>query len=108
MSTIKFIIEYLKVANETRIGMFVTYDKSVEAYDYMKNEWKKLITEIDAKELDFDLSSFINMKTSQSNKQFIPKIEESDDYLLKVNNMFQCMAREQATYYLAIIYQKIE
>ena len=108
MSTIKFILEYLKVANETRIGMFVTYDKSVEVYDYIKNEWNKLIKEIDIKELDFDLSSFINMKSSQSNKQFIPKIEESDEYLLKVSNMLSCMAREQAAYYLSIIYQKIE
>ena len=108
MSTIKFILEYLKESSDTRIGMFATYDKSVEVYEYIKKEYNKLIKVIDDKELDFDLSSFITMKSSQSNKQFVPKIEESDEYLLKVNNMFQCMAREQAAYYLSIIYQKIE
>ncbi|MBE5935286.1 MAG: GGDEF domain-containing protein [Lachnospiraceae bacterium] len=108
LSTIKLLVEILKSIDDFRIGLFVTYDKSIEVYNYMKKQWRNLIKYVDDNELDFDLSSFLNIKSEQSNKQFIPKVIDTKEYRLKVNNMLQCMAQEQAAYYLSIIYQKIE
>ena len=107
-STIDLLLYRMNEISNARIGLFVTYDRSAEVRDYMKKPWSKLIKYIEDKEMDFDLNTLISMKPAKSSKVFIPKVEEIKDYLLKLNNMLHCMASEQASYYLTIIYQKIE
>ena len=96
ISTVEFLLNYMKHMDNARVGIFVTYDKSIDVKEYMKKTWDNLLAYVEDNELDFDLSSFVNLKGSQTIKQFVPKVEEAKDYIQKLNNMMHCMACEQA------------
>lgn len=107
-SSVQLLVKYLQNYRVPGIGILVTYNKSASIDDYLKNEWNVLENYIEEHRLEVDLGDFTNIITGEISKTFAPKVEEIDEYISKLRNMFYMHALDQAEMYFDIIYQRIE
>ena len=107
-STIKLILKYVQNYICSGIGFIITYNKIVPVDEYVKKDWNVLCKYIEEHKLVVDLGDFTNSNKFENGKSFAPKIEQIDEYIEKLNNMFMLLTLDQAEEYFTVIYQRIE
>lgn len=107
-ATLSFLLEFIQKSNTDRIALLVTYNEVFPISGYVQNIWKHLLLVIETENMLFDWGTLARQKTNGLQEVFVPKKEEIEPYILAINNMLCTLALEQATYYLQIIYQRIE
>lgn len=105
-STVLLLSSLIKNNNLNHIVIIGTYNEAHSVDTYMKESWYKFADFIKKSgmfvECDDNVSEFANGET------FVPEQVLIKDYLVKINDMYLCLAFNQAKYYLENIYNAIE
>lgn len=105
-STILVVIELIKRKN-SNINILFAYNDGIQLPTYVERIFEKL--EETCTNLDVVVDWGINKIVLPKEKDFfVFSTEDLNEYLDKLENMFATLALHQASYYLSILYQKIE
>lgn len=105
-SSVMLLLELLKTEN----GNIIVYGAFNELYiqlPHMKDAWEKWLDELEDYSCIVDGGEGVT-KAEEENSYFHFESNCIDEYLIKLNNMYYLLDYEQAQYYLALIYHKIE
>lgn len=107
-STIALINRMLADGVCSDIAILATYNEIFSEVDYHKEEWKKMIERLEASDsiLEWAYSTEISINENKSLFEF--SYDRVEGYIIRINNLYNMLALEQAEYYLNNIYHKIE
>lgn len=107
-ATITVLNRILDTPGNGRILVVAAYNDLRNVLPHVSNVWEQYIKRLESKDSIIDASLFNVPLAQESSGLFRFYAEYIDDYIVKLNNMFQMLEFEQASYYLGIIYRKLE
>lgn len=108
LSGIQFLKQFLHSFKSNNVRIFATYNESYRTLDYITEEWKGFIKEIEKKNLQYEWGDIDTEVTIDAQDVFIPMEQNIEEYLTIANNMFYFLDYEDANHYLNIIYDTLE
>lgn len=107
-AAIEILNRLLDSPGNGRILIVAAYNDLRSVLPHVSDVWDQYMKRLESKNSIIDASLF-NVPLVQGNSGlFRFHAEYIDDYIVKLNNMFQMFEFEQAAYYLGIIYKKLE
>lgn len=107
-ATIEVLNQLLDTKNNGRIILVATYNDLREVLSHVNEVWEQYIKRLENMRVIVDAPSFQTSLSQENGGVFRFDVENIDDYIIKLNNMFQTLEFQQASYYLDIIYKKLE
>lgn len=105
-STIDLIYNIIK--NKTNnISLIVGYNELNIVGEYMHDKWHNLISLIENDNLIVECGMDDGIQHSSLNSNFSPDIDDINEYIVKINNLIQCVAIEEAEFYVSNIYHTL-
>lgn len=108
VSTLRIILSLIENHNVENISILSTFNEVCNTLPYTNNMWKKLLDSLSDKGYIVEQNFASTEIKSEPDINFIFTLDNMDEYILKLNNMYNLMAIEQARYYLDVIYKNIE
>ena len=105
-STLEFLYHFISKSYDN-ISLLANYNEAYATPMYTLNIWSKLVRQIE--ELNYMLDWNIQDPQAEVNiiESFEPVLSDFTTYLIKINNMIQTLAANQAMYYLDIVYNRL-
>ena len=107
-STISFLHKMMNLKSMSNLAVFAAYNESYIHLEYMNEIWDKFVQYIKANNYVYDWVGIDDKKAEIIDDMFLVNSKRIDEYILKLNNMLQTFAIEQAEVYIDVIYQKME
>ena len=106
-SALKFLNYMINELSDSDIYILGVYNGEQITNTYYLKEWKKFV---ELTESRYNVVTWVYREKVQdvARTDFMPKDEEFEDYLVKINNMLELGAYTQADYYLSFLHQKLE
>ena len=105
-STLRLLLEMMKCLEIKNIVIIGAYNEAQDINSYMRASWNAMVNYIKDMEMAIDYDD--NRRDIIIDDTFLPEESQIDVYFRNINDMFLCLALEQAKYYLDIIYRVIE
>ena len=105
-STLRLLLEMMKCLEIKNIVIIGAYNEAQDINSYMRDSWNAMVNYIKDMEMAIDYDD--NRRDIIIDDTFLPEESQIDVYFRNINDMFLCLALEQAKYYLDIIYRVIE
>lgn len=106
-STITLLGELFK-ENSENIFVYGAFNELYAQPTHMVSVWESFVEQLEDFSCIMDGSASDEIEVEEEGSYFYYESEETYEYLVKLNNMYYMLDFEQAQYYLAIIYRKIE
>lgn len=107
-ATIEVLNCLLNSPENGRILVVAAYNDLRSVLPHVASVWEQYIKRLESKNSIVDTSLYNMPLVQESSGIFRFHAENIDEYIIKLKNMFQMFEFEQATYYLDIIYKKLE
>lgn len=107
LSTMRFIMHMLDKIDELNLYMLIIYNELQSASFYKEDDYKKVITFAEDKDLLYECDGGENTSGMSNIISFTPVKESFSEYLTKLRNLNNTLALEDAEYCMKIIYDKI-
>ena len=106
-STIMLLSDLFK-ANSENIYVYGAFNELYSQPTHMVTVWENFVEQLEDYNCVVDGGAADEIAVEEEGSYFHFESGETCDYLVKLNNMYYLLDFEQAQYYLAIIYRKIE
>ena len=106
-STIALLMELSKANNEN-IYIYGAFNELYSQPTHMVSVWEKFVEQMEDNNCIVDGGAADEIAGEEEGSYFHFESGDTYEYLVKLNNMYYLLDFEQAQYYLAIIYRKIE
>ncbi len=90
------------------VHIVIMYNDEFPIADYKKRVWDELMQQADEHNLQLDWGSMDSEKTIDVLDEFWFDTSKTDDYFIKLTNMYQTFALEDAYYYMTNILYRID
>lgn len=107
-ATIEILTRLWDSAENGRILVLAAYNDLRSVLPHVSGAWEQYIKRLESRNSIIDASLFNVPLSQESGGIFRFHGKDIEDYIIKLNNMFQTFEFEQASYYLGIIYKKLE
>lgn len=107
-ATIQILNRLWEDADKGSILVLGAYNDLRNVLPHIREEWEQYIKRLENKNSIIDASLFDVPLSGESNGIFRFHSSDIDNYIIKLNNMLQMLEFEQASYYMAVIYRKLE
>ncbi len=107
-AAIEILNRLLDSPGNGKILMVAAYNDLRSVLPHVTSVWEQYIKRLESKNSIIDASLFNVPLIQENTGLFRFHAESIGDYIIKLNNMFQMFEFEQASYYLGIIYKKLE
>lgn len=107
-STIEILNRLWDSPDNGRILVLAAYNDLRSVLPHVREVWEQYIKRLESRNCIIDASLFNEPLSQESGGIFRFHGEDINDYITKLNNMFHTLEFEQASYYLGIIYKKLE
>lgn len=108
VSTLRILLSLIENHNAENISILATFNEVCNTLAYTKEMWNKVLTTLSDKGYIVEQNFASGEIKTEPDINFIFSLENMDEYILKLNNMYNLLAIEQARYYLDVIYRNIE
>ncbi len=107
-ATIEILNRLLDSQGNGRFLVVAAYNDLRNVLPPVTGVWEQYMKRLESKNSIIDASLFRIPLVHENSGIFRLHVDEIDDYIIRLKNMFQTFDYEQAAYYLGIIYKKLE
>ncbi|MBQ4529973.1 MAG: GGDEF domain-containing protein [Lachnospiraceae bacterium] len=107
-ATIEVLKKLLDTKDNGRIIIVATYNDLRKVLPHVNEVWEQYIKRLEILRCIADASLFQTTLSQENGGVFLFDAKNINDYIIKLNNMFHTLEFDQASYYLNIIYKKLE
>lgn len=107
-STIDLLMTMVNSTPAGNLGFIICFNEVSQIMPYVKEAWKTLVKQVEKNLHLIDWGTTERQKTVAPTVQFTPQPLAFQSYIAMIHNMVHTLAIEQANYYLAILYHKLE
>lgn len=107
LSSLHMIHEFLNSMEDQEFKLLVIYNEMHTPLLYLDEAFNGMVEKAEENSILFEWDGVEEKQTNDYHMTFIPNSRYFSDYLLRLNNLFQMLAIEDAEYYMQVIHNRI-
>ncbi len=107
LSSLNMIHELMNNLNNQDFKLLIIYNEMHSPLPYLDEGFTRMVDKAEENSILFEWDGVEETRVNDYHMTFIPNKRYFSDYILKLNNLFQMLAIEDAEYYMQVIHNRI-